>query len=91
MKVSKNIKDRLIDALITALVFAAALAWKDTLVGLLNKALPDEKAIWSDVIVTLLITCIVIALVYFIIKGDNMAENKLLTFTDKDQKDKDQS
>lgn len=85
MKISKQIKDRLIDALITAFVFAAALAWKDTLVAVLNKVLPGENTIWSDVIVTLLITCTVIALIYLIIKGDDIAEDNLLTFNDKDQ------
>lgn len=89
MNVSKEIKDRLIDALITALVFAAALAWKDTLVALLNRVLPNENTIWSDVIVTVLITGIVILLVYFIIKSDDLAESKLLSFTDKADEDKD--
>lgn len=88
METSKQIKDRLIDALITAFVFAAALAWKDTLVAVLNRVLPGETTIWSDVIVTLLITAIVITLIYFIIKSDDIAEEKLMTLTDKEQEDK---
>ena len=85
MTVSKEIKDRLINALITAIVFAAALAWKDTMVLVLNSILPGEKTIWSDVIVSFAITGTVLVLIYGIIKGDNAAENNLLTFTDTDE------
>lgn len=85
MTVSKQIKDRLINALITAISFAAALAWKDTFVVVLNKTLPGDNTIWSDIIVSFLITGIVIALIYFIIKSDDLAEEKLLTFNDQDQ------
>jgi len=87
MTVSKQIKDRLLDALITAFVFAAALTWKDTLTAVLNKVLPFETTIGSNIIVTLLITCIVIGLVYSIIKADGMAEDKILSFSDRDQYD----
>lgn len=81
MTTAKNIKDRLIDALITAFVFAAALAWKDTLVMVLNRILPDEQSLWSDVIVSLLITSIVIALAYVILKSDDIAEHTLMSPT----------
>ncbi len=87
MTVSKQIKDRLLDAVITAFVFAAALAWKDTLTAVLNKVLPFETTIWSNIIVTLLITVIVIGLVYSIIKADDMAEANILSFSDRDQYD----
>ena len=77
MTMSKDIKDRLIDALITAFVFAAALSWRDTLLNVVTETLPEGMStLWADVLVTLVITGIVLLLVYVLLKSSRAVDNK---------------
>lgn len=78
MQVSKSVKDRLIDALVTAFVFAAAISWRETILKVLNVYFPwDDNSVWSEVIVTLIITVIVFTLIYVLIKGDTVVNQKV--------------
>lgn len=87
MRISKNIKDRLLDALITAFVFAASLTWKDTLVQIIDHSLPgDSGSIWAELIVAAAVTLIVILLVYLLIKSDQAAESHTGIFTENTNK-----
>jgi hypothetical protein len=78
MAMSKEIKDRLVDALISAFTFAAALTWRDTLVSLMKEILPDEaNDIWSELIVSGAITLVVVFLIYTLIKSSRAADTAL--------------
>jgi|GEM_PF-4766947 len=88
MKISKNIKDRLIDALITAFVFAAALAWREAFVKVLNKYIDEEHSVWSEVVVAFFITSIVVVLVYILLKSDSIAESHFLKYKEEDTEKK---
>lgn len=77
MPITKNIKSRLIDALISAFTFAAALAWRETLLQVINRFLPQEdNTLWSEVLVTLMLTAIVIMLIFFLLKSDELVDHK---------------
>lgn len=76
MEISKDIKDRLVDALISALVFAAALSWRETLVLGMQIILPDDvNDFWSELAVTGGITAIVLTIVYLLIKTSRVVDN----------------
>ena len=82
---SKDIKDRMVDALITAFIFAAALSWREALVKLLNTYLPiDDSGALSELIVTTIITVIVLILVYIVIKTDSFTEKKFFKSAEND-------
>ena len=89
MTISKDIKDRLIDGLITAFIFAAALSWRETLVQGMQLVLPENtNAFWSELIVSSGITAIVITVVYILLKTNRVVDSALhLT----DEEDRSQS
>ena len=88
MQISKNIKDRLIDALIMAFVFAAALSWRDTFVKVLTEFLPYERsAIWAEVASSAFITAVVVLIVYAVLKTDSAIERNSTMFDDAKKSD----
>lgn len=91
MLMNKEIKDRLADALISAFTFAAALSWRETLLAAVEYFLPgDANRLVADVIISLIITFIVIAVVYFVLIANNVVEEKFQTFRDDVDRDDDE-
>lgn len=83
MRASKNIKDRLVDALIMAFVFAAALSWRDTFVVVVTEYLPYERSeIWAEVAISAFITIIVVSIIYGMLKADSAVELHSTMFDD---------
>lgn len=77
MYISKDIKDRLVDALITAFIFAAALSWQKTFAEVMKAILPVESYVWSELSASAGITAIAITLVYLLIKSSRIADDSL--------------
>lgn len=86
MKISKKIKDRLVDSLISAFTFAAALAWRSTLLEVLDKLFPEDNSIWSEILVTTLLTIIVIFLIYTLLKGDKIINDHVVDESEEGKK-----
>jgi hypothetical protein len=81
MVMSKEIKDRLADALISAFTLAAAISWRETLIKIVEFYLPgDVPQLWANVAITMIITLIVIGIIYFVLIADRAAENTFDTF-----------
>jgi hypothetical protein len=78
MVITKEIKDRMFEALISAFTFAAALTWRDTLVSLMKEVLPDEaNDIWSELIVSSAITVLVIVLIFVLLRTSRATDAAL--------------
>ena len=86
MTMSKDIKDRLSDALISAFTFAAALSWRESLMSLVDYYLPNEVSrLWADIVISTIITAIVILIIYFVLKANQVADERLKMFSDTDE------
>ena len=79
MKSSKRVKDRVVDALLTAFSFVAAFSWRETLIKILDRYLPEGYGdLWPDIIATLMATLIAVIFLYIIIKADETIEEHLM-------------
>ena len=86
---SKDIKDRLTDALISAFTFAAALSWRESLLAIVDYYIPNDIGrLWADLIITVVITIIVISIIYFVLKANQVANNTFKVFSEDDEKNK---
>ena len=86
---SKDIKDRLTDALISAFTFAAALSWGESLLAIVDYYIPNDIGrLWADLIITVVITIIVISIIYFVLKANQVANNTFKVFSEDDEKNK---
>ena len=69
---SKDIKDRLSDALISAFTFAAALSWRESLMSLVDYYLPNEVSrLWANIVISTIITSIVNTYYLFCFKSQS--------------------
>lgn len=86
MEITKTVKEKIFDALITAATFVAAVSWRETLIRILEKFLPGDNAdLWSEIIVTSIITIIVIVLIVIFVTADKTIDS---TFNLQDEDNK---